>query len=175
MLSLLLRRLRDCKSTERNVLEQTNRCSSFLKLLRSAKSVEQQITIPEGDDDLAMYGWLFPVLVERPQQLSNLLLEMGYDAPCGATQLKPVGDDCTLTKAFFDRVLYLPVTSQKFTTKDQQNLIKALSAALSLKIATLTTEGLSQTEDALATENCSNHLLLRYLAGFTLYRESTCD
>eukprot|EP00985_Skeletonema_marinoi_P018612 scaffold10417_cov137-Skeletonema_marinoi.AAC.36 len=133
MLSLLLRRLRDCKSTERNVLEQTNRCSSFLKLLRSAKSVEQQITIPEGDDDLAMYGWLFPVLVERPQQLSNLLLEMGYDAPCGATQLKPVGDDCTLTKAFFDRVLYLPVTSQKFTTKDQQNLIKALSAALSTK------------------------------------------
>ena len=131
MLSLLLRRLRDCKTTERHASEQTNRCSLFQKLLRNAKSVGDQITIPEGDDNLAMYGWLFPVLVENPKQLSNLLLDMGFDAPCGATQLKPVGGDCTRTKAFFDRVLYLPVTSKRFTTKDQENLIRALCLALS--------------------------------------------
>ena len=131
LLSLLLRRLRDCKRTEQHVSEQRNRCSSFLKLLRSEKSIQQKIIIPEGYDNLAMYGWLFPVLVERPQQLSNLLLEMGYDTPCCGTQLRPVGRDCTLTRAIFDRILYLPVTSQNFTTKDQKSLIIALCSALS--------------------------------------------
>jgi len=131
LLSLLLWRLRDCKNTERHVSEQVNRCSSFLELLRDEKTIQQKISTLEGYDNLAMYGWLFPVLVEHPQQLSNSLLEMGYDAPCGATQLRPVGDECMITKAIFDRVLYLPVTSQKFTTKNQQNLIQALSSALS--------------------------------------------
>ncbi len=131
LLSLLLWRLRDCKSTETHVSEQINRCSSFLKLLRDDKSIQQKLSIPEGYGNFAMYGWLFPVLVERPQQLSISLLEMGYDAPCGATQLRPVDGDCVQTRAIFDRILYLPVTSQKFTTKDQKNLIGALSSALS--------------------------------------------
>ena len=133
MLSLLLRRLRDYKTTERQVLEQTNRCSLFLKQLRKTNSVQEQITIPEGDGNLAMYGWLFPVLVENSKKVSNLLLDMGYDAPCGATQLKPVSGDCSRTIAFFDHVLYLPVTSEKFTTKDQQNLIRALCLAIMSK------------------------------------------
>ena len=130
MLSMLLRRLYDFSVTERQVSERINRCSSFLKLLWNEKSIKHNITTPRGDDNLDMHGWLFPVLVERPKQLSNLLLELGYDAPCGATQLTPVGDDCRITKAMFSRILYLPVASEKLTRNHQQRLLRALAIAL---------------------------------------------
>jgi alkyldihydroxyacetonephosphate synthase len=156
LLSFLLRRLRDCKSTARLVSEKIHQCSSFLELLKNEKSMQQKIIIPEGDS--SMYGWLLPVLVERPRYVSKLLLEMGYDAPCGATQLKPVSDyfgvddnvakcKCPLTDAIFDRIIYLPVTSQKFTPNDQRNLIEALCTVLSSESNNMSTGDVSNTRE----------------------------
>ena len=137
LLSLLLRRLRNCQNTERQVSEKIHRCSSFLDLLSNEPSLDQKILIPQGVDNIKMHGWLFPVLVERPQQVSQMLLDMGYDAPCGATQLRPVDYDakhkCPVTNSIFGRILYLPVTSQNLRISDQRNLVKALSTATSTK------------------------------------------
>lgn len=137
LLSLLLRRLRNCQNTERQVSEKMHRCSSFVDLLRNEPTLDQKFVMPQGVDNIKMHGWLFPILVEHPQQVSQMLLDMGYDAPCGATQLRPVDYDakhkCPVTNSIFDRILYLPVTSRNLRISDQRTLIKALLTATSTK------------------------------------------
>ena len=135
LLALLHRRLLDSDRTHQNAVQRMKRCHAFSTLLLSNKQISDHVTLPRNiDGSNGMYGWIFPVLVPNAQRTSELLLEMGYDAPCGMTQLKPIeidkedgGDGCPRARAVFDHTVYLPVTSYNFSKNDQIKLIHALA------------------------------------------------
>ncbi len=137
MMSLLHRRLLDSESTISRERQRRNRCRSFARQLRSDLRIKNKISLLENVDDGVfdtMYGWVFPVQLPNPKRASELLLSMGYDAPRGMTQLKPIiafdennVDECPRARLAFDHILYLPVTNSSFTSKDSKELIDALA------------------------------------------------
>jgi thioester reductase-like protein len=68
-----------------------------------------------------------------------MLLERGFDAPCGMTQLGPIAaaaeggakECCPRARDVFDRILYLPVTNPNFSRVDEERLIRALEEVVS--------------------------------------------
>ena len=124
LLALLYRRLRYSDATLRAVVAQRRRCCSFET--RIIDEVAGDILIPKNTKGRAMNGWIFPVIVENPEQMSKVLLNVGIDAPCGLTQLKPVKPNPPRINDTFERILYLPVTTKNFSPNDQKRLIKAL-------------------------------------------------
>ena len=136
MMSLLHRRLLDSESTISRERQRRNRCRSFARQLRSDLRINNRVslfeTVDNGVSD-TMYGWVFPVQLPNPKRASQILLSMGYDAPRGMTQLKPIiafdennVDKCPRARLAFDHILYLPVTNSSFTSKDGKELIDAL-------------------------------------------------
>jgi hypothetical protein len=93
-----------------------------------------------------MYGWVFPVTVPDPEQASQMLLKLEYNALCGGvTQLRPIdkiiidkekggnGEKrrrCPCVSEAFDCILYLPVMCKSLLLVDHATLINALAAVV---------------------------------------------
>ncbi|KAL3756911.1 hypothetical protein ACHAWU_005915 [Discostella pseudostelligera] len=137
LFALLHRRLIDSENTISRERQRRSRCRSFAKQLLSDKRLKNEIALFQNVEDGAsdsMYGWVFPVLLPDPLRASETLMSMGFDAPRGMTQLKPIVafdgncvDRCPLARDAFDHTLYLPVTNPSFTSKDRNDLIDALA------------------------------------------------
>ena len=139
LLALLRRRLLDSERTHESSMQRIKQCRAFTKRLLSDQRISinnNGITLPKNVDGSGMYGWVYPILVPDAQRSSKMLLKLGFDVPCGMTQLKPINgdgtkedggvDECPRARAVFDHILYLPVTSSNFTEEDQRKLINAL-------------------------------------------------
>jgi alkyldihydroxyacetonephosphate synthase len=159
LLSTMRRRLLDSERTYADASRRRDGCRAFARELLSDGRTRARGVAPlrHVDDDVdgeggggggvGMYGWVFPVTVPDPERASRMLLRMGYDAPRGGvTQLKPVDDiivvkeeggdgerkaRCPRASDVFDRILYLPVTCESFSSVDRAALIDALAAVVS--------------------------------------------
>ncbi|KAL3775736.1 hypothetical protein ACHAW5_005891 [Stephanodiscus triporus] len=150
MLSMLRRRLLDSDGTYASATRRKEGCRSFARELLDDGRMKSRGIAPlrhvDDDDaggggDVGMYGWVFPVSVPDPAHASRMLLGMGFDAPAGGvTQLRPIDDiegaggvgrrRCPRASDAFDRILYLPVTGESFSSRDRAALIDALAAAV---------------------------------------------
>ncbi|KAL9182467.1 hypothetical protein ACHAXT_013119 [Thalassiosira profunda] len=134
LLALLYRRLADSKRTRKSVQRRLDWCRALERKLSRANV--GGIALPKNSDGSSMYGWLFPILHPDPLRASKMLLNAGFDAPRGATQLVPISctdksegciGQCPRVCAVFDRILYLPVANPAFSPEDFLMLIKALA------------------------------------------------
>ena len=136
LLALLNRRLQQSHLVYKKADDRRRKCELFAKAL--ARSEMSNLSTLKSADGGDMYNWLFPVFTTRPAHTSRSLISMGFDAPCGMTQLRPV-ENCVRAKEVFDHIMYLPVTSQKCSENSRRKLVSALQDACS----------------AAATENCT--------------------
>ncbi|KAL3804981.1 hypothetical protein ACHAWO_001839 [Cyclotella atomus] len=123
LLALLYRRLKYSHVTNRTSMARKKRCDAFEKRL---SEMQGEMVIPRHMDGSAMNGWIYPILVKDPVHVSKALLNVGIDAPCGLTQLKPIKSNCPRICAVFDHILYLPVTNNNFNADDEIRLIRAV-------------------------------------------------
>ena len=128
LLALLNRRLRQSHLVYEKADERLRRCESFAKVL--ARSEMSNLSTLKSTDGGDMHNWLFPVFTSRPVHTSRSLNSMGFDAPCGMTQLRPV-ENCDRAKEVFDHIMYLPVTSEKCGENSRRILVSALQEACS--------------------------------------------
>lgn len=144
LLGLLHRRLLSSDKTATSVFARSNRCHSFEKLVRD----DGRVVIPKDTNGTSMNGWLFPIQVKDPHGTSRALLKMGFDVPCGMTQLKPVNEEktqCPRTISVFEHILYLPITIPNITTTDRLMLLKALEAVTNGENSSKSNKNLAKT------------------------------
>ncbi|EJK66139.1 hypothetical protein THAOC_12956 [Thalassiosira oceanica] len=128
LLALLNRRLQQSHLVYEEADKRRRRCESFSKVL--ARSEMSNLSTLKSVDGGDMYNWIFPVFTSRPVHTSRSLISMGFDAPCGMTQLRPL-ENCVRAKEVFDHIMYLPVTSQKCSESSRRKLVSVLQDACS--------------------------------------------
>ena len=123
LLKTLRMRLRRSKLVESCTTAKMQRCESFMVKLRDYSALRW----PKAATTHCW--WLAPIMVQSPDDASRRLLQLGYDAPRGLSQLQCIGDS-PRAKALMQSILYLPVASRFMTEVDIEAMVDAIAIAI---------------------------------------------
>lgn len=132
LLSVLLRRLEQCRQSAPSVQIRVEQCRYMASML---KKLAPNTLRPESLSGSAETFWLFPIQVTSPESVSRHLCKEGFDVPRGLSQLECVAKystppmRCPRLEELMDGVLYLPVSSRSMTKGEMRRMAAALNAA----------------------------------------------
>ena len=153
LLALLHRRLQHYQYNK--IQQRIKRCEEVVHLMRKKDLVEsERVQLPQTyakdlhNNELIYQPsnlfWLFPILVDKPDEVTRVMMEHGFDVPQGTSQLGCIESflmkdrnnevHCTYAREMMKKVLYLPIASKKDISSDEiQRMVAALDLATSQK------------------------------------------
>ena len=119
-----------------NISERIHRCKIFAD---TVCRVTPNISLPGSMCKSHLY-WLFPIVVNSPDEICSSLVKLGYDIPRGTSQLGSIdkyvdiGDECPNASSLMKSILYVPIASTPMKELDIIRMANAIrKATLNLK------------------------------------------